>query len=143
MVVLFCPDEFADVRMQILAHRRAVIDHRVDQVLECEFWPLTVPGVKCGGRSETAASTLALDPYAGGIKPELTRVPVQPSKQRVDVLQRRRMRRLWCEAIIDRVDRASQLRREKPISPRPSSRARPPRSRRHGRAQWWAAGCPT
>ena len=49
IVVLLRPDEFADVRMQVLAHGRAVIDHRVDQVLEGEFWPLLVAGVEYGG----------------------------------------------------------------------------------------------
>ena len=40
---------FADVRMQVLAHGRAVVDHRVDQVLEGEFWPLAVACVDYGG----------------------------------------------------------------------------------------------
>ena len=51
----------------------------------------------------------------GGIKPELAGILVQPSEHRVDVLQRPRMRCLWREAIIDRIDRASQIRREQPI----------------------------
>ena len=61
--------------MQVPAYGRAIVDHRVDQVLECELWPLTVAGVKCGGRSETAASALALDAYAGGIKPSWPAFP--------------------------------------------------------------------
>ena len=49
IVVRLRPDEFADVRMQILAHGCAVVDHRVDQVLEGEYWALLVAGVKYGG----------------------------------------------------------------------------------------------
>ena len=30
IVVLLCPNEFADVRMEVLAHRRSVVDHRID-----------------------------------------------------------------------------------------------------------------
>ena len=46
IVVLLRPDKFADMRMQILAHGRAVVDHRVDQVLKGEFWPLLVAGIE-------------------------------------------------------------------------------------------------
>jgi hypothetical protein len=37
MVVLLRQDEFADVRMQILPHRRAVINHWIEQMLKSEF----------------------------------------------------------------------------------------------------------
>src|SRR5260370_19540914 len=70
IVVLLRPDELADVRMQVLAHRRAVIDHRIDQMLEGEFWSLSVAGVEYGSRRETAPSAFALDPDPGGTKPE-------------------------------------------------------------------------
>src|SRR6202035_600063 len=92
IVVLPCPDEFADVRMWVLAHRRAVVNHRIDQMLKGEFWSLPVAGVKRGGRRETAASAFALDTDAGGIKPELAGLRVQPNEDRVDVLHRRRVR---------------------------------------------------
>src|SRR5205814_5415034 len=42
IVVLLRPDELADVRMQVLAHRRAVVNHRIDQMLKGEFWSLQV-----------------------------------------------------------------------------------------------------
>src|SRR5208282_4306994 len=61
IVVLLRPDELTDVRMQVLAHRRAVVNHRIDQMLKGEFWSLPVACVECGGRRETAASTFALD----------------------------------------------------------------------------------
>src|SRR6516225_9898609 len=78
--------------MQVLPHRRAVVDHRIDQVLKGEFRSLPVAGIKCGPRRETAASAFALDTDAGGIKPELTGIRMQPDKHRVNVLQRR----LYC-----------------------------------------------
>jgi hypothetical protein len=78
-------------------------------VLKGEFRPVPVAGIKCGPRRETAASTFALDTDAGGIKPELTGIRVQPAKHRVDVLQRCWVRRFRREAIIHGIDRASQL----------------------------------
>src|SRR5207249_10266025 len=78
IVVLLRPDELADVRMQVLAHRRAVIDHRIDQMLEGEFWSLSVAGVEYASRRETAASAFALDTDAGGIKPEPSCILVPP-----------------------------------------------------------------
>src|SRR5439155_25464288 len=56
IVVLLGPDELADVRMQVLAHRRAVMDHRIDQMLEGEFWSLSVAGVEYSSRREPAGS---------------------------------------------------------------------------------------
>src|SRR5207245_11404680 len=78
IVVLLRPEELADVRMQVLAHRRAVIDHRIDQMLEGEFWSLSVAGVECGSCRETAASAFALDTDAGGIKPGPSCIRWQP-----------------------------------------------------------------
>src|SRR3954453_11247755 len=100
MVVLLRPDEFADVRMQVFPHRRAVVDHRIDQVLRGEFWPRRVAGVKRSPRRESAAAAFAFYTDAGGIEPELSGIRVQPDKHRVDVLQRRRMWRFRREAII-------------------------------------------
>jgi hypothetical protein len=77
-------------------------------VLKGEFRSLPVAGIKCGPRRETAASALALDTDAGGIKPEPAGISVQPDKRRVDVLQRRRVRRFRREAIIHGIDRAFQ-----------------------------------
>src|SRR5262245_1383945 len=57
-------------------------------------------GHKVWPRRETAASAFALDTDAGGIKPELTGIRMQPDKHRVDVLQRRRVQRFRREAII-------------------------------------------
>src|ERR1700733_13374831 len=59
IVVLLRPNEFADVRMKVLAHRRSVVDHRIDQMLEGEFRSLSVAGVKRGARCETAAAAFA------------------------------------------------------------------------------------
>ena len=78
-------------------------------MLKGKFWSLPVAGVKRGRRRETAASAFALDTDAGGIKPELARIRVQSGEHRVDVLQRRRVRRFRREAIIHGIDRASQL----------------------------------
>jgi hypothetical protein len=61
-------------------------------MLKGEFWSRPVTGVKCGGCRETAASTFTLDTDAGGIEPELAGIRVQPNKDRLDVLQRRRVR---------------------------------------------------
>src|SRR4051812_11404563 len=36
IVVLLCPYQFADVRVQVLAYRRSVVDHRINQVLKGE-----------------------------------------------------------------------------------------------------------
>ena len=109
IVVRLRPDKFADVRMQVLPHRRAVVDHRIDQVLKGEFWSLPVAGIKRGPRRETAAAAFALDADAGGIKPKPAGIRVQPKEDRVDVLHRRRVRRFWREAVIDGIDRAFQL----------------------------------
>jgi len=49
-------------------------------MLKGEFWSPPVAGVKCGGGRETAASAFALHADAGGIKPELTCIRVQPSE---------------------------------------------------------------
>ena len=78
-------------------------------MLKGEFWSLPVASVKRAGRRETAAAAFALDTDAGGIKPELTGIRMQPDKHRVDVLQRRRVRRFRREAIIHGIDRAFQL----------------------------------
>ena len=72
--------------MQVRAHRRAVVDHRIDQMLKGEFWSLPIACVECGGCRETAASTFALDTDAGRIQPELACIRVQPNEDRVDVL---------------------------------------------------------
>src|SRR6201999_1333310 len=69
IVVLLRPDKLADVRMQVFAHRCAVVNHRIDQMLKGEFWSLPVACVECGGGRETAAAAFALDTDAGGIKP--------------------------------------------------------------------------
>src|SRR5215467_2370088 len=61
IVVRLRPDELADARMQVLAHRRAVVNHRIDQMLKGEFWSLPVACVKCGGCRETAAAAFALN----------------------------------------------------------------------------------
>src|SRR5690242_7711511 len=82
IVVRLGPDKLADVRVQVRAHRRAVIDHRIDQMLEGEFWSRSVAGVKRGARRETAAAAFALDADAGGIKPEPACICVQPNKDR-------------------------------------------------------------
>src|SRR6266436_5318722 len=58
IIVLLRPDELAHVRMQVLAHRRAVVDHRIDQMLKCKFWSLLVAGVKCVRGRETSASAI-------------------------------------------------------------------------------------
>src|SRR4051812_4057917 len=92
IIVRLRPDELADVRMQVLAHCRAVVNHRIDQMLKGEFWSLPVAGVKCGHRREPAAAAFALDTDAGRIKSELACIRVQPSEHRVDVLQWRRVR---------------------------------------------------
>ena len=101
--------------VQVLAHGCAVVDHRVDQVLKGELGALLVAGIQCDACRETAASAFALDADAGGIKPELAGVRVQPDEHRVDILQRRWV---WCfrrQAMIHRVDGASKLRREQPV----------------------------
>jgi hypothetical protein len=48
---------------------------------------------------ETTASAFALDTDAGGIKPELAGIRVQPDKHRADILQRCRVRRFRREAV--------------------------------------------
>ena len=78
-------------------------------MLKGEFWSLPVAGIERGGCRETAPSTFALDTDAGGIKPELGCIRVQPSKDRVDVLHWRRVGRFRREAMIDGIDRAFQL----------------------------------
>jgi hypothetical protein len=71
MIILSRPDEFANARMQVFAHCRSVVDHRIDQMLEGEFRSRPVAGIeRCGG-CKTAASTLSFDTDAGGIKPKL------------------------------------------------------------------------
>jgi hypothetical protein len=60
-------------------------------MLKGEFWPLAVAGKKRGSRRKTAAAAFAPDTDAGGIKPELACVRVQPNEDRVDVLDRRRV----------------------------------------------------
>jgi hypothetical protein len=50
IVVPLRPNEFANARMWVLAHRRSVIDHRIDQMLQGEFRSLPVAGVKRGRR---------------------------------------------------------------------------------------------
>src|SRR5437764_1587538 len=101
--------------MQVLAHRCAVVNHRIDQMLKGEFWSLPVACVECSGCRETAASTFALDTDTSGIQPELACIRVQPSEDRVDVLYWRRVRCFRREAMIDGIDRASQRRRATPI----------------------------
>ena len=80
IIVLLRPDKLADVRMQVLAHRGAVVNHRIDQMLKGEFWSLPVACVECGGCRDTAASTFALDTDTSGIQPELACIRVQPSE---------------------------------------------------------------
>src|SRR5215471_2275044 len=46
IIVLLRPDKLADVRMQVLAHRRAVVNHRIDQMLKREFWSRPVARVE-------------------------------------------------------------------------------------------------
>ena len=115
IVVRLRPDELADVGMKVFAHRRAVVDHRIDQMLKREFGSLPVARVECGTRCKTAAAAFAFDTDAGRIKPEPTCIRMQPNEDRIDVLDRRRVRRLRGEAMIHGIDCAAQLRREDPV----------------------------
>ena len=58
---------------------------------------------------ETAAAAFTLDTDAGGIKAEPACIRVQPNEDRIDVLYWRWVRCFWREAMIDRIDSASQL----------------------------------
>jgi hypothetical protein len=61
-------------------------------MLKSEFGSLPVAGVERGARRETAAAAFTLDTDAGGIKPELACIRVQPNEDRIDVLYWRRVR---------------------------------------------------
>ena len=61
-------------------------------MLEGELRSRLVARIKRGPRRETAAAAFTLDTDAGGIKPELACIRVQPNEDRIDVLYWRRVR---------------------------------------------------
>ena len=91
------------------AGRVAVVDHRVDEVLEAERHLASVPSEERGAGGEPASRAGAADDETWTVDSVVVKAGVEPLQARVAVVDVRGVLVLGREAIVDRGDDAPEV----------------------------------
>ena len=110
------PDELACIDVRIVGRARAIVEHRVDQVLEGEIEFASIARQQCEPRSQSTTRAFSHHTQPIHVQRELARVLVHPRQRRIAVFDRAGKSGFRCEPIVHGDHYATQTECQLPVS---------------------------